>query len=301
MGRNAVEEQELSHAVTSCCLRGPSARIMWVAEHISYRVDGPIAYVALARPEKLNGLTLEMMDDLVDAARRIRRDRDIRAVILSGEGTSFCTGLDFASASRNPLKVARSFVPIPSWLPVFGRGTNLFQRCCWVWRELPVPVLAVIEGHCFGAGMQLALAADFRFATQDCEFSIMEARWGLIPDMSGTATLRELVGIDTAKALTMTGAVIGAVEAAELGLITQATEEPLLDALALAAQIIDQSPDAVAEAKQLFNNAWAAGLMRAFARERWAQLRLLAGPNSRIARNARLNGTAPSYQQRQFS
>lgn len=270
-----------------------------VSENLSYRVDGPLAYVSLNRPDKRNALTLAMLDDLVAAANRIKADRAVRAVILSGEGTSFCSGLDFASAGRQPLKVLTTFVPVPGFLPLPGRGTNTFQRACWAWRQLPVPVLAVIEGHCFGGGMQLALAADFRFAAHDCELSILEAKWGLIPDMSGTATLRELVGIDTAKALTMTGAVISGTEAAELGLVTQSSEEPLLDALTLAEQIVAQSPDAVAEAKQLLNNNWSGSATSAFARERRAQLRLLAGQNSRIARAARSKGQVPAYRQRQ--
>src|SRR5947208_10929090 len=139
----------------------------------------------MTRAEKFNGLDLDMLDALVAAAATIKGDRAVRAVILRGDGPAFCAGLDFASVSRQPLRVARAFLRLP------GRTTNLFQQTCWAWRELPVPVLAVLHGRCYGGGMQLALGADFRYSTTDCELSIMEAKWGLIPDMTGSVTLRE--------------------------------------------------------------------------------------------------------------
>ena len=88
------------------------------------------------------------------------------------------------------------------------RGTNRFQQALWAWRELPVPVIAVTRGHVFGAGIQLALAADFRFTTPDCQWSVLEAKWGLVPDMSGTVPLAELTTADVAKRLVMTGEVV---------------------------------------------------------------------------------------------
>ena len=165
-------------------------------------IDGPVAHVRLNRPDKLNGLTLEVLEGLVDAAAAIRRNRDVRVVLLQGEGPSFCAGLDFAEAGKSSkLRLARFFLPNPL------RGTNLFQRANWAWRELPVPVIAVTRGHVFGGGIQLALAADFRFTTPDCQWSVLEAKWGLVPDMSGTVPLAELTTADVAKRLTMTGEV----------------------------------------------------------------------------------------------
>src|SRR3954454_13372248 len=116
-------------------------------------VDG-IAHVRLTRPDKLNALTLQTLDELVATARKLRRDRTLRAVVISGEGESFCAGLDFGSVLRSPAGVLQAFVPRP-W-----RGTNTFQESCWAWRRLPVPVIAAVDGHCYGGGVQITLAAD---------------------------------------------------------------------------------------------------------------------------------------------
>ena len=151
-------------------------------------IDGPVAYVWLNRPDKLNGVELDMLQGLLDAAAVIRRNRDVRVVILQGKGDSFCAGLDFAAAGQSSkARLAQFFVSNPL------RGTNRFQQALWAWRELPVPVVAVTRGHVFGAGIQLALAADFRFTTPDCQWSVLEAKWGLVPDMSGTVALAELI------------------------------------------------------------------------------------------------------------
>ena len=111
-------------------------------------------------------------------------------------------------------------------MPSPFRGTNKFQEACWAWRRLPVPVIAAVDGHCYGGGLQLALAADFRFATPESEWSVLEARWGLIPDMSGIQALKELVGIDTAKRLTMTAQMLSGKEARDLGLVTELAADP---------------------------------------------------------------------------
>ena len=186
---------------------GPMTQRRYVAHET---VEG-IAHVRLTRPDKLNALTLQTLDELVATARELRRDRTLRAVVLSGEGASFCAGLDFASALKSPAGIVKAFVPAP-W-----RGTNTFQEACWAWRRLPVPVIAAVDGHCYGGGLQIALAADFRVATPDSEWSVLEARWGLIPDMTGIRSLAELVGIDTAKRLTMTATMLSGKEAADLG------------------------------------------------------------------------------------
>ena len=169
---------------------------------VTCRVEGGVAQVRLNRPDKLNALTLDTLEDLVATARDLSRDRTLRGVVLGGEGDSFCAGLDFATVLRNPPRVARSFVPHP-W-----RGTNLFQEACWAWRRLPVPVVAAVHGHCYGGGLQIALAADLRMTTADAQWSVMEAKWGLIPDMSGIQALSQQVRMDVAKRLTMTGEVV---------------------------------------------------------------------------------------------
>ncbi len=258
-------------------------------ELVTCTVADGIAHVRLDRPDKLNALTLQTLDELVATARRLRADRTLRAVVISGEGASFCAGLDFGTVMKQPGGIARAFVPRP-W-----RGTNTFQEACWAWRRLPVPVIAAVHGHCYGGGVQIALAADFRFATPDSEWSVLEARWGLIPDMSGIQSLKELVGIDTAKRLTMTAQKLSGKEAADLGLVTELAADPVAAAHDRAAEIAQRSPDSVAAAKRLFNATWTSSPRATFARERVEQLVLLATANTKAAREAAFKKVAPVF------
>ncbi|WP_375475288.1 crotonase/enoyl-CoA hydratase family protein [uncultured Jatrophihabitans sp.] len=260
---------------------GPEDRVL-------VEVRDAVARVTLNRPAKHNGLDLPMLRGLVAAGRQVRADPSVRAVILRGAGPAFCAGLDFASVGKQRRAAARAAAKLPG-------GLNLFQRACWIWRELPVPVIAVLHGHCFGGGMQLALAADFRFATPDCELSIMEARWGLIPDMTGSVTLRELVPMDVAKRLTMTGEVFDGRQAAGYGLVTEAVDDPAAAARQLADQLMRRSPDALAAAKKLLHSTWSQSPRRAFWTETALQARLLAGANHRIARSANLRRETPEF------
>jgi enoyl-CoA hydratase/carnithine racemase len=260
-----------------------------MAELVDCTVTEGIAHVRLTRPEKLNALTLETLDQLIDTARSLRGDRSLRAVVISGEGDSFCAGLDFAAVMRKPAGIMRAFVPSPL------RGTNRFQEACWAWRRLPVPVIAAVEGHCFGGGLQIALAADFRFARPDSQWSVLEGRWGLIPDMSGIASLKELVGIDTAKRLTMTAEKFSGEHAKELGLVTELAADPRLAAEAFARDLATRSPDALAAAKRLFNSSWSSSPRRTFIRERAEQLVLLASANTRAAREAAFSKATAVY------
>lgn len=237
--------------------------------NIALRFDGDRAYVTLDRPEKHNGLTLDMLRGLIDAAHTVAGHPEVRAVILSGSGPSFSSGLDVAKATGDPLAIVRNFVPLP-W-----RGTNTFQEACWAWRRLRVPVIAAVHGRCYGGGLQIALAADIRFATPDAEFSVMEAKHGLVPDMTGPATLSRLIGVDKALLLTMTADTVDAAYAERIGLITEVTADPLAAAEKLAERIATRSPHAVAGAKKLFDRSWHAGARRTFAIERATQLPLI--------------------------
>lgn len=251
-------------------------------------VDG-IAHVRLDRPEKLNALTLDILGDLVATAHQLRRDKSLRAVIVSGEGDAFCAGLDFASVLRNPAKIATAFVPRPF------RGTNTFQEAPWAFRRIPVPVIAAVHGHCLGGGVQIALAADFRVATPDSRWSVLEGKWGLIPDMSGIRSLAEQVGMDQAKWLTMSAEVIDGSRAAEIGLVTRLANDPVAEAHRMAEQLMTKSPDALAAAKRLFNDTWTASPRRVFSRERIEQAYLLAARNTKAARDAAFNKAEPVY------
>ncbi len=241
------------------------------SEHVTVDrgADG-VAHVRLARPDKLNALTLGMLDDLVRTARSLGRDHAVRAVVLSGEGPAFCAGLDLRAALTDPVGIGTRFLPRP-W-----RGTNVFQEACWAWRRLPVPVVAAVHGHCLGAGIQLALGADLRTSTPDASWSVREVRWGLVPDMTGIRSLAELVGVDVAKELTLSGRLVPGGEAHDLGLVTRTGTDPVAEARTLLEPMLAHDRTALARAKWLFTTSWHSSPRVTFAHERRAQLGLLA-------------------------
>lgn len=252
-------------------------------DRVALSIAEDIAHVRLSRPDKHNGMDFPMLDAVFEASHWLRRNRDVRAVILSGEGPSFCAGLDVQSVMKQPGKAALGYARL--WQPF----RNRFQAWSMAWRELPMPVIAVVHGNCFGAGIQLALGADIRVARPDARLSVMESKWGLVPDMGGGALLRELVGIDVAKELCFTGRVIDGREAQALGLVTHVDESPEHRATALAREIAARSPDAVAAAKFLLQQAWDGDEHEALAAERRWQRRVMGGRNQRLAvkRNSR--------------
>lgn len=218
-----------------------SSTIKDTAPRVETTVDANgIARVYLSRPDKLNALDLDMFEAIASEAAKLKSDRSLRAVILSGKGRAFCTGLDVKTILRkNPKQTMDRLLERPSGYSEESSG-NLAQDVGYLWRSLPVPVIAVLHGMCFGGGMQLALGADLRFATPDCKLSIMESKWGLIPDMSASVTLRELVRIDVAKELTMTGRVLSGTQAASLGLVTRCMEDPMGEAERVANEIVQR-------------------------------------------------------------
>lgn len=261
------------------------------SSRVNFNVEQQIAYVTLNRADKHNGLDKQMIVDLVQVAKRINKDKTIRCVILQGAGASFCAGLDFNYVAKNPSMIARFFVKLP-W-----RKDNMFQRVAHVWRDLSVPVIAVVHGNCFGAGMQIMLACDYRIATPDANLSILEMKWGLIPDMSAMVTLSRLTRLDIAQELTMTGRFFSGLEAEQYGLVSKVSTVPLVEAQALASTICQQSPDAIAATKYLFKKTWKKDTRVALLWERITQLRLLGRKNQRIAMQ---NGLAKSKQPKPF-
>lgn len=257
--------------------------------YVTCTVADGVAQVRLNRPDKLNALTLETLDDLVATARQLAADTSLRAVVLGGEGDVFCAGLDFATVLGDPAGVARAFAPRP-W-----RGTNTFQEACWAWRRLPVPVVAAVQGHCLGGGLQIALGADFRISSPDARWSVLEVKWGLVPDMSGIQALSQLVGIDVAKKLTMTGEVIDGRQAHRLGLVTELADDPYAAANELVGALQQRSPDALAGAKRLFEQTWHRGPRRTFAWERLEQAWLLVNANTAVARRAAFGKSSPEF------
>jgi enoyl-CoA hydratase/carnithine racemase len=259
-------------------------------------VDG-VADVRLNRPEKLNALDSAMFQALVETGAELARDRGLRAAVLSGEGRAFCAGLDFASfqafANRGEGDGGRT----PSLLSREDAESlaNFAQRAAWVWTELPVPVIAAVHGVAYGGGLQIALGADLRLVAPDARLSVMEIKWGLVPDMSGTQTLRRLARLDVVKELTYTGRVVSGTEAVALGLATRAVESPRESALELAREIAARSPDAIRAAKRLLDASGVVGIAEGLRLEEELQRSLIGRPNQVEAVRANVEKRAPRF------
>lgn len=246
-------------------------------ERVRVEIADHIATVTLARPEKHNALDIPMFEGILAAAERLACERGVRAVVLHGDGPSFCSGLDLAAVLASQ---ADGTAPLE---PLRGPVPNFFQRAAHAWIELPVPVIAALHGNCLGGGLQIALGADIRIARPDTRLSVMEVKWGLVPDMAITRTLPRLVGIDVAKLLTYTARVISGEQARALGLVSELAAEPLGAALELAGEIAGRSPDAVRAAKRLFDESWASPAQESLALEAQLQLGLIGSPNQLAA------------------
>lgn len=241
-------------------------------DRVTITIIGGIADVKMIRADKRNALDGAMFSALAAAGERLTTEPGIRAVVLSGEGSSFCAGLDFGSfQAMAGGALADSEAASAEGSPgsmVDGRITHLGQQVCWVWQEVPVPVIAAVHGHALGGGLQIALGADIRIVHPDTKLSVREVHWGLVPDMTGTLTLSQLVRVDIAKELVFTARVFDGREAYALGLATRLSDTPYDDAMAMAGEIASRSPDAVRGAKALFNGLLNAGAAAQFAAER---------------------------------
>jgi enoyl-CoA hydratase/carnithine racemase len=250
---------------------------------VKIEVADHVAVVTLSRPDKHNALDAAMFEAIVAAAERLATESGVRAVVLNGEGRSFCSGIDLMSLASAESGLDGLLAPLRGEVP------NRFQRAAYDWVALPVPVIAALHGNCLGGGLQIALAADIRFAAPDTRLSVMEVKWGLIPDMSITRTLPRLVGIDVARELTYTGRVISGSEAAELGVVTHVVDDPVAAARSLAAEIATKSPDAVRGAKRLFEESWVGSAPETLSLEASIQLALVGSPNQLAAVSAGLS------------
>jgi enoyl-CoA hydratase/carnithine racemase len=241
--------------------------------------DDGVADVRLNRPEKRNALDGAMFAALAAAGEQLKGEANVRVVVLSGEGESFCAGLDFAAFQRLAADGGPTGDDANPGAMTPGGITHLGQQVCWVWQEVPVPVIAAVHGHALGGGLQIALGADIRLVHPDTQLSVREVHWGLIPDMTGTLFLSRLVRPDVAKELTFTARIVTGREAAELGLATRLSDDPRAEAFALAREIAGRSPDAVRGAKELFNRLADAGAADQFAAERRVIGGLIGRPN----------------------
>lgn len=262
-----------------------------MADILTLDISDHVAQVTLNRPDKKNALNFDLLEALTDTAQQLKTNRDVRAVILTGAGGTFSSGIDLTLLQS---VLGRMDEVRPQMLnPPVGDSANLFQKPITVWSELPQPVIAAIDGVCFGAGLQLALGADFRISAPTARLSIMEAKWGLIPDMGLTRSLPKLMPADRAKELIMTGRILDAPEALSLGLITRLADDPLTAAQAFAADLAARSPDAVQASKTLIEAAWATP--DALALEAQLQADLMGSPNQMEAVMAGMQKRAPKF------
>ena len=253
-----------------------------MSDRITIERDGGVADVRLNRADKMNALDAAMFDALIETSAELANDPTLRCVVLSGEGKSFCAGLDFGSfqqmgsgeRSQSDADSKPTLADVPE-----GAITHRAQQAVYGWTSMPVPVIAAVHGHALGGGIQLALGADIRVIAPDATMSVLEIRWGLIPDMTGTQSLINLVGVDVAKELTFTGRMVSGTEAHQLGLATKLSDDPRTDALELAADIASKSPHAIRAAKRLFHDAPKVSVADGFAQERAEIGRLIGSPN----------------------
>jgi enoyl-CoA hydratase/carnithine racemase len=272
-------------------------------ERVTVTVERGVADVRLNRPDKINALDRPMFTALRRAAEAIANDPSVRAVVISGEGRGFCAGLDLtaltgpfdpgeADSAPPPTREERSG-SISDRLE--GSIANWAQQAAYGWTELPVPVIAAIHGVALGGGAQIALAADIRIMAPDARLSILEIRWGLVPDMTGTASLARLVPLDVAKELTWTGRMVEGEEAVRLGLASRVSDDPHKDALALATDIAGRNPDAIRAGKRLLQQSGQVSLAQQFLDESAEMGRLIGSPNQMEAVSAFFEKREPVF------
>lgn len=248
-------------------------------DRVTISIEEGIADVRMNRADKRNALDNAMFTSLAAAGDYLKTLPELRAVVLSGDGASFCAGLDFGSFQAMAQGSSGQGGSVNAGAMSDGRITHLAQQVCWVWQEVPVPVIAAVHGHALGGGMQIALGTDIRIAHPDTQLSVREVHWGLIPDMTGTLMLSRLVRPDIAKDLVFSARVFSGAEGFELGVVTRLSKTPQADAMDLAQEIAGRSPDAVRGAKKLINLMANDGAAQQFAAEREVIGTLIGGSN----------------------
>jgi enoyl-CoA hydratase/carnithine racemase len=254
-------------------------------------VSDHVAQVTLNRAAKKNAVDLHMFEALIETAESIAANPAVRVVVMHGAGENFCAGIDISVFQGEGIG---AFAGDPMQ-PLNGSPANFFQSAAYLWRALPVPVIAAIEGYAFGAGMQIALGADIRYASADAKLSIMEIQWGLIPDMAISTTARDVVPLDRLKELAYTGRIVSGDEAQALGLVTAVDASPLTRAQAVATEIAAKSPHAIRAMKKLFDEAWHSDSDAALRCEAQLQTQLMGSPNQMEAVIANLHKRSPAF------
>jgi enoyl-CoA hydratase/carnithine racemase len=267
-------------------------------DRVSITIEDGVADVRMVRADKMNALDNAMFEALVGAGERLKTEKGVRAVVLSGEGRAFCAGLDMgnfgrmAEGPRGQSTVAGN----EAGLGTRSHGpANRAQYACWVWREVPVPVIAAVHGVAFGGGFQVALGADLRYVTPDVRMAVMEIKWGLIPDMAGTQLMRHLAREDIVRELTYTGRIFSGEEAFQYGFATRVCADPRAEALATAREIAAKSPDAIRAAKRILNDAVLVDPKTGLTQESVEQGRLIGSPNQIEAVMSNMQKRAPAF------
>lgn len=262
-----------------------------MSNRVLTRIENNVATVTLNRATKRNAADMAMFSALIESAAVISRNSSVRAVVLHGDGGNFCAGIDvsvFATTSDRKELMQRMQPHDPS-------GANFFQSAALVWRDLPVPVIAALDGATFGAGLQIAMGADIRYGSPNLQMSIMEVLWGIVPDMGITTTLPGFVAQDKVRQMAYTGRKFSADAALDMGMITEVTDDPLVAASALAADIAEKSPDAIRAIKTLINESWNADRATSLRREAELQSLVLAGENVQEVVRARQENRPPVF------
>jgi enoyl-CoA hydratase/carnithine racemase len=271
-------------------------------QRISVEVSGGVADVRLVRTDKMNALDDPMFEALVDTIDALKVRKDIRAVVLSGDGRAFCAGLDagnFGKMAGGEGRYKKDDPAKASADSAFAARThgpcNRAQYAVWGWRLLPVPVIAAVHGFAFGGGFQLMLGADMRYVAPDAKLSIMEIKWGLVPDMAGTQLMRHLVREDIVRELTYTGRQFSGEEAGKLGFATRVVADPRTEALAVAREIAGKNPDAIRATKRIYNDAVYQEPLAGLTAETVEQIKLIGSPNQVEAVTANLQKRDPVF------
>ena len=246
---------------------------------VELKIKDGIARVTLSRKDKQNALNFMMFKQLATAVDTIKSNKTIRVVVLQGDGEHFCSGLDISSVMKAPSQMVKLLI---KWLP---GNRNLAQRVVLGWQSLSVPVIAVINGNCFGGGLQIALGADYRISHTGAKLAIMEARWGLCPDMGANVVLPSLLKSDQALWLASSAEPIGAVKAKKLGLVTEVSDQPDKTCQLLINTLLARSPDTLSAIKRITQLSYKNNERAILAKETWSQIRLLLSPNTRKAIN----------------
>jgi enoyl-CoA hydratase/carnithine racemase len=238
-----------------------------MTDRVTIDIRDGVADVRLNRPDKLNAFDIAMFIEVAAAIDGLATNTDVRCIVLSGLGRAFCVGIDLEFLSSGQTA---------DLLPRYRGDANLFQYAAYGWRTLPQPVLVAIHGFAFGAGFQVMLGGDIRIAAPDAQFSIMEARWGLVADMGGYALMRDLVRTDVARELSFSARRVEGSEALSLGLVTRIANDPHAAAMSMARAIAVHPAEAVTANKRLHNLAASAGVGDILLQESIEQAALLA-------------------------